>query len=274
MHYFVNGRSEEWKASSIFSSPRRTTILLSLCTRIALLPPPQEQKWRRAVWTVADSLRAPVSPCCIYTRPSATSSIRELCLYSGILGFLTNRLCIEPPESILHLHLSWVSVSAFYAARAYLICPQTGETQQLLLLIVCMSTCILLPCGGYCNRVFAAGGFPPSFCLPSCSSGPSVILVSFIPPTTSHTLRFIWVLLLVIAVAFLSRNVAQIDLSDTRQAQDLHATDWPIRTSSVPKLGVIPVIPTTFFYLVELCRPSLTGQLLKTLNRRKTYVLD
>lgn len=88
------------------------------------------------------------------------------------------------------LRLRCVSGAAFYAAKASLISPQKGETQQLLLLIVCMSTCILLPCGGYCNRVVTAGGFSLSFCQPSCSSGPSVILVSFVPLQVKHWASF------------------------------------------------------------------------------------
>lgn len=165
-----------------------------------------------------------------------------------------------------------LSLSAFYAAKAYLICPQTGETQQLLLLIVCMSTCILLPCGGYCNRVVAAGGFPPSFCLPSCSSGPSVILVSFILPTTSHTLRFILVLLLVIA--FTKRRSNR--LSDTHEARDLCAPDWPIRTSSVPKPGVIPgaLFPSTFFHLVNSAVPLWLANPLKIKQKKNMHLVE
>lgn len=91
------------------------------------------------------------------------------------------------------LRLRCVSGAAFYAAKASLIWPQKGETQQLLLLIVCMSTCISLPCGGYCNRVAAAGGFSPLFCQLSCFCGPSVILVSFIPYKSHTGLFFVYV---------------------------------------------------------------------------------
>lgn len=154
------------------------------------------------MWTTAASLPSPAPPLLHIThahpQPAASECYAHNREYQR--DFLTDRLFTGPLKIPPPPPLCPVSVPAFYAAKASLICPQKGETQQLLLLIVCMSTCILLPCGGYCNRVVAAGGFSPSFCQPSCSPGPSVILVSFVPPT-SHTLRFILVLVLGITVA-------------------------------------------------------------------------
>lgn len=63
-----------------------------------------------------------------------------------------------------------------------MIHPQTGETQQLLQLIVCMSTCVWPPCGGYCIRGVAAGGFARCWrwcwCRPARSPGRTVVQVS------------------------------------------------------------------------------------------------
>lgn len=90
------------------------------------------------------------------------------------------------------------------------------------------------------------------------------------PYHKSHTARYLGAALgYCCGIAFTKRRSNR--LSDTREARDLYATDWPIRTSSVLKPGVIPgaLFPTTFFHLVELCCPSLTGQPLKNETRGK-----
>lgn len=90
--------------------------------------------------------------------------------------YWTSEITPLPPHLLLRRSQS---PSKPFRYAASLVRLQTRETQQLLPIIVCMSTRIALPCGGYGHRGVAAGGFALWFCQPSCSPGLTVIQVSF-----------------------------------------------------------------------------------------------
>lgn len=177
-------RTEGWEAFRASPSSPTATLVPAL-PRPARHPPPPQRQERHRVAANPPALAS--APSC---RAPVVRSINWI--IRGSLGRRGSPLDLEinplPSDSALTLQLrahspaARFSLSFFFFRTASVIHPQTGETQQLLQLIVCMSTCVWPPCGGYCIRGVAAGGFARCWrwcwCRPARSPGRTVVQVS------------------------------------------------------------------------------------------------
>lgn len=118
-------------------------------------------------------------------RPRRITSVRRSAIYAAETG-LSEGLwdgeslhwtCKLPPSPPTARAVS-ISARCLFPPTAAVIRPQTGESQQLLRLFVCMSTCVSPACGGSCIRGVAAGGCAGCWCQPPRSPGPTPIQVS------------------------------------------------------------------------------------------------